>query len=144
MTSEKTTATEALKTLNSGVPLCDATAIFEITDNGDWYYRGGQLPLKFSKLFASILHRVEGGYYLITPVEKLKVNVETEALVIVDYGANKTGGFEVLSSIGTEHQLASFDSFTVTDDKIVLRLDRGVVAKLNRACFYRFINEFIV
>ena len=143
MTSKIVTATKALNSLNQGAPLCDASAIFEITDSGDWYYRGGKLPLKFSKLFASILHRVEGQYYLITPVEKLKVNVVSEALVIVGYDAKQAGTFEVISSIGTEHELASFDGFTVTDDKIVLQLERGLVAKLNRACFYRFINEFI-
>ncbi len=143
MTSKTTTATEALNMLNQGAPLCGASAIFEIKDNGDWYYRGGKLPLKFSKLFASILHRVEGQYYLITPVEKLKVEVITEALVMVDYDAKLSGSFALISSIGTEHELASFDGFIVTDDKIVLQLERGVVAKLNRACFYRFINEFI-
>lgn len=143
MTSKKTAAIAALNTLNQGPPLCDASAIFEITDNGDWYYRGGKLPLKFSKLFASILHRVEGQYYLITPVEKLKVNVVNEALVIVDYDAKQAGTFEITSSIGTEHKLPNLKAFTVTDDKIVLQLEKGVIAKLNRACFYRFINEFI-
>lgn len=143
MTSKKTAAIAALNTLNQGAPLCGDKAIFEITDNSDWYYRGGKLPLKFCKLFAGILHRVEGQYYLITPAEKLKVEVITEALVIVDYDAKQSGSFTLISSIGTEHTLASFDGFIVTDDKIVLQLERGVIAKLNRACFYRFVNEFI-
>ncbi|MFT5790271.1 MAG: hypothetical protein ACI8SJ_002400 [Shewanella sp.] len=143
MPSKVSNVSDAIASLKQGAPLCADKAIFEITDSGDWFYQDGKLPLKFSKLFASILNRVDDEYFLITPVEKLKVDVANQALIIVDYDADGKGGYEVVSSIDTRHNIASFDAFIVSDDNITATLERGVVARLNRACFYRFINEFI-
>ncbi|PKG75854.1 DUF1285 domain-containing protein [Shewanella sp. GutCb] len=143
MTSKESNLTDAIASLTPSVPLCTDTAIFEITDNGDWFYQGGLLPLKFSKLFASILNRIDDEYFLITPVEKLKVEVVNQALIIVDYDADGKGGYELVSSINTRHHISAFEGFIVSDDKIITRVERGVIARLNRACFYRFINEFI-
>ncbi|WOT06508.1 DUF1285 domain-containing protein [Shewanella youngdeokensis] len=143
MAVDRTNVKQALATLRQDPPLCADSAIFEIKNNGDWLYQGGALPIKFCTLFASILNRIEGEYYLITPVEKLKVVVASEALVIIDYNVDAKGGFTVKSSINTHHYIESFSLFTVTEANINVMTDRGVMAKLNRACFYRFINEFI-
>ncbi|QQX78625.1 DUF1285 domain-containing protein [Shewanella sp. KX20019] len=143
MTSKISNASDAITSLKAGAPLCADKAIFEIIDNGDWFYQDGKLPLKFSKLFASILNKIDDEYFLITPVEKLKVDVANQALIIVDYDADEQGGFELLSSIDTRHSISSLEAFIVSDDNITLTVERGVIARLNRACFYRFINEFI-
>ena len=134
---------DAMYSLSQDVPLCSNEAIFEIKANGDWFYRGGKLPLKFSKLFASILNRIDGEYFLITPVEKLPVSVAQQALIIVDYHSEADASFTVKTSIDTEHSISSFEQFSIGEDSVTLTLERGVQAKLNRACFYRFIGEFI-
>ena len=143
MTAKVSNATDALASLKSAAPLCADKAIFEIAANGDWFYQDGKLPLKFCKLFASILNRIEDEYFLITPVEKLKVTVANQALIIVDYNADGQGGYELLSSIDTRHSIQSFEAFIVNDDNISMTVEKGVVARLNRASFYRFINDFI-
>ncbi|MCL1048838.1 DUF1285 domain-containing protein [Shewanella abyssi] len=143
MATKVSNASDVITSLKASAPLCADKAIFEITDNGDWFYQGGILPLKFSKLFASILNRIDDEYFLITPVEKLKVEVASQALIIVDYDADGKGGYEVLSSIGTHHNIPSFDGFIVSDESITATVERAIVARLNRACFYRFINEFL-
>ncbi|MCL1144837.1 DUF1285 domain-containing protein [Shewanella marinintestina] len=136
--------TEAISSLTSGASLCSEEAIFVITDSGEWFYQGGKLPIKFCKLFASILHRIEQEYFLITPVEKLKVSVATQALILVDYDKQADGSFWVKSSINTEHKVESLAHFVVADASVILQLEKGVEARLNRACFYRFIDDFVI
>ncbi|MEZ9596874.1 DUF1285 domain-containing protein [Shewanella sp. 10N.261.52.F9] len=135
---------EAISSLTIGASLCSEEPLFDITDSGEWFYQGGKLPIKFCKLFASILQRIEREYFLITPVEKLKVSVATQALILVDYDKQADGSFWVKSSINTEHKVESLAQFVVTDDSIILLLEKGVEARLNRASFYRFIEEFII
>lgn len=146
MTSKKaqlTKVTDAISSLTHDTPLCTEEVVFKINANGDWFYLGGKLPLKFSKLFASILNRIGEEYFLITPVEKLRVSVEHQALMIVDYHSEAGGNFTLKSSINTEHLVSSFEQFIIAEDSITLTLEREVEARLNRACFYRFIDEFI-
>lgn len=137
-------STEAISTLVSYPSLCSEEAIFEICANGDWLYRGGLLPKKFSKLFSSILNCIDSEYFLITPVEKLRVNVVDQALLVVDYDSQPDGRFTLRSSIGSIHSILGYEQFIIAEDSITLTVERGVVAKLNRACFYRFIDDFLV
>ncbi|GIU12880.1 MULTISPECIES: hypothetical protein [unclassified Shewanella] len=51
--------------------------------------------------------------------------------------------FTLKSSIDTEHSISSFERFVLSEDGVTLMLARNVEARLNRACFYRFIDEFI-
>ena len=147
MTTEQDEAndvTEVLGSLSHRKDLCSEASLFEIDDKGDWFYQSGKLPLKFCKLFATILHRIEGQYLLITPVERLRVAVASQALIVVDYQACDNGSYIVNSSIGSQHLVESFDEFIVHEDGVTITFERGVEAKFARACFYRFINEFII
>ncbi|ABZ76273.1 protein of unknown function DUF1285 [Shewanella halifaxensis HAW-EB4] len=139
-----TDAIDAISSLTQGAPLCAEQAIFEINENGEWFYRGETLPVKFCKLFSTILNRVDGEYFLITPVEKLRVTVAKQALIIVDYQPYDEAGFWLKTSINSEHSIKDFEPFFVDEDCISLTLERGVEARLNRACYYRFIDAFIV
>ncbi|MCG9731711.1 DUF1285 domain-containing protein [Shewanella sp. Isolate13] len=139
-----TQATDAISSLTNDTSLCSEEAIFEINANGDWFYKDEKLPVKFCKLFSSILNRIDNQYFLITPAEKLRVAVAQQALVIVDYERRCDGLFSIKSSINTEHLIASYEKFIIGEDSVTLTLDRGIEAKLNRACFYRFIGEFVV
>ncbi|MGS0680177.1 DUF1285 domain-containing protein [Shewanella sp. 125m-7] len=136
-------AIEAISSLTQGAPLCAEQALFEIIKNGEWLYRGEALPIKFCKLFASILHRIDGEYFLITPVEKMRVTVAKQALIIVDYQANDDAIFWLKTSINSEHNIKDFEQFIVDEDCITITLERGVEARLNRACYYRFIDAYI-
>lgn len=122
---------------------CSEVALFRIQLSGDWLYQNSPLPTKFAKLFASILHGIDGEHFLITPVEKVRVEVEDAPLVIVDYVKNDTAPSLMLkSSIGTEHWIADLKRLKLTDFGIYLPLERGLWGKLSRACYYNFVNEF--
>lgn len=123
--------------------LCSQTTLFCIQLSGDWLYQDSPLPTKFAKLFASILHHIDGEHFLITPVEKVLVEVDDAPLLIVDYVKDQTAsGLTLRSSIGTEHSLATLHHLKLTDFGIYLPLERGLWGKLSRACYYNFVNEF--
>jgi hypothetical protein len=142
--------TEALSsyTRPEGVVLCSDDTLFHIQANGDWLYLNSPLPAKFAALFSSILHCIEDEYFLITPVEKVKVSVAAYPLLLVDYHADPVDGYKknkliFTSSIGTQLPVIDVADIIVTDDGIYAPVVRGLVGQLNRACYYRYINEYL-
>ncbi|WP_351088728.1 DUF1285 domain-containing protein [Shewanella sp. S1-49-MNA-CIBAN-0167] len=142
--------TEALSsyTRPEGVVLCSDDTLFHIQANGDWLYLNSPLPAKFAALFSSILHCIEDEYFLITPVEKVKVSVEAYPLLLVDYHVDPVDGYKknkliFTSSIGTQLPVIDVADIIVTDDGIYAPVVRGLVGQLNRACYYRYINEYL-
>ncbi|GGI88992.1 DUF1285 domain-containing protein [Shewanella gelidii] len=133
----------ALHNLIQGTPLCSEVPLFKIDNQGHWRYLNSPLPAKFSKLFSTILHRVDDEYFLITPVEKLKVEVADSVFTVVDYDKRQNGNFEVTTSIGTKFSIADLSCFELSDDRIKVFTERELPAILGRACYYRFIDEFV-
>ncbi|MCL1067967.1 DUF1285 domain-containing protein [Shewanella olleyana] len=127
---------------NNGVELCSETPMLEINGEGEWFYLNSPLPAKFAKLFSSVLNCIDGEFFLITPVEKVKVLVKRHAIVLVDYEANENG-LTFISSIGTEHAIANTSAVNLLEDAIEIQIERGVIAGLGRACYYRYINQFV-
>ncbi|MGL5047279.1 MAG: DUF1285 domain-containing protein [Shewanella sp.] len=129
--------------LTTAAPLCSDVPLFDINAQGDWAYLGSSLPIKFARLFASILHCIDDEYFLITPVEKVRVRVEGAPLIIVDFErAQFHSQLNVKTSIETEHYKVDIKKMKLTDDSVFLPLERGLWGKLGRACYYNFVNEF--
>ena len=61
-----------------------------INAQGDWYHEGSKIERQsLVNLFASILRREEDGeYYLVTPSEKWRIEVELHPLLIADFDAS--------------------------------------------------------
>ncbi|WP_299496127.1 DUF1285 domain-containing protein [uncultured Shewanella sp.] len=150
------TAQQALNSLTKQAALCTDEALFHIDEKGEWFYLKSALPQKFSRLFSTILYCIDNEHFLITPVEKLKVSVVKAPLCIVDYayhfdygqGEKRTdleqnNAFTVRTSLDTDYDVQALSHFICGVDGITVGLDRGLIAALNRACYYRFINEFI-
>ena len=115
---------------------------FCIDAQGDWHYQQSPLPKKFARLFSSILYCIDGVYQLITPVERVAVEVEEFPLQVVDY-ERQDGRFWIRTALETEFTLDE-QAVTCLDECVLCALPRGLKAKLNRACYYRFINEFVL
>lgn len=88
---------------------------------GTWHYRGspiGRLPLV--KLFASVLRRgPDGGYWLVTPVEQGRVEVEDVPFVAVELVA------EGLGRARTLRLRTNLDEWVTLDALHPLRLEPG-------------------
>ncbi|MCH1931363.1 DUF1285 domain-containing protein [Shewanella sp. A25] len=142
-TDEAMQALKEFKPPQTTPVLCSETALFTIQSSGDWLYQGSPLPKKFAKLFASILHCDNEEYVLITPVEKVRVEVEDAPLIIVEFSHElNTGLLALRSSIDTEHHQIDSKQMRLTDFGIYLPLERRLWGKLSRACYYNFVNEF--
>ena len=71
----------------------------KIGRDGTWYYQGGPIQRKgLVKLFASVLRLEEDGrYYLVTPVEKVPIEVENLPFVAVEMWREGSGETQALS-----------------------------------------------
>jgi Uncharacterized protein conserved in bacteria len=56
-----------------------------IKQDGSWWHEGGLIKrLNMARLFASVLQKRNEEYWLVTPVEELKIQVEDAPFVITD------------------------------------------------------------
>lgn len=119
-----------------------------IAANGDWYHEGTRIErFSIAKLFATILRLDEGEFFLVNPVEKLKIEVEDAPFIAIDM---ETAGE------GEERRIL----FTTNVDDVVLAdaehpitvVDRdgeprpyvevrgGLRALIARSVFYRLVD----
>lgn len=70
-----------------------------IAADGSWHYRGSPISrLELVRLFASILRREpDGGYVLVTPVEKLSIKVDDAPFLAVEMHAQGRGPEQLLT-----------------------------------------------
>ena len=66
-------------------PLCENVEM-KINSKGDWFFNNSPINRKkMVQLFSTVLRRDEEDYFLVTPVEKIKVVVEKKPFVIIDF-----------------------------------------------------------
>ncbi len=120
-----------------------------IDREGVWYYQGDKMERKeMVKLFSSILRLDDDGYCLVTPVEKMKINVDVAPFSIVDFSVDEVDGQPALvfkDSIGEDILLNSQDQFSVCDSESgeptpLLTVRRNLKGLINRNVFYRLVD----
>jgi hypothetical protein len=121
-----------------------------IDTDGNWYYQ--KTPIgrpALVKLFASVLKREGNEYFLVTPVEKVRLRVVDAPFLAVELGVTHDAGGQVLTfrtnvddhvPAGSGHDLR-FDEDTATGGlKPYLHVRRGLWAKVTRALFYDLVG----
>ena len=80
----------------AGFPAADACGHFglRIGRDGTWYYHGSPIGRKaITKLFATVLRREnDGSYWLVTPAERGRIDVDDVPFVAVDMDLVTAGG----------------------------------------------------
>jgi len=120
-----------------------------IAANGTWFYQKtpiGRLPLV--KLFASVLKREGDKYFLVTPVEKVRIVVDDAPFLAVEMSASDGDAGRVLRfrtnvddwiAAGPGHALR-FETQPKTGGlKPYLHVRRDLWAKVTRALFYDLV-----
>lgn len=115
----------------------------KIGHDGTWYYQGGAIGRKgLVKLFASVLRLEDDGrYYLITPVEKVPIEVETMPFVAVEMSREgqslsfRTNVDDTVTAgpehpIGFQTEAERFIPFILVRDGLKARLSRPVYYEL--------------
>jgi hypothetical protein len=120
----------------------------KIGRDGTWYYQESPIERKaLVKLFASVLRLEEDGrYYLVTPVEKVPIAVESLPFVAVEMRREGEGEAQVLTfrtniddvvTAGADHplgfqpgNLGGFVPSVLVRDKLAARLSRSIYYEL--------------
>ncbi len=128
-------------------PYCGEIDI-EIKANGDWYHNGtiiNRLPLV--QLFASVLlketHDSVDDYFLITPVEKVKIIVKDAPFLLTQWRwlDDKKSMMEVETNLGDTFTLNKDHKFTLSDDGFIyVNVRRNLLAKVHRNVYYQWID----
>lgn len=115
-----------------------------ISTDGTWFHEGDPiLRDSLVRLFASILRREDDGeYYLVTPVEKWRLQVEVHPLVVTD--VSREGEFLVLT-LNTDRQVQVGDEHPLfleprVDNVAAVELWHGLTALFSRNAWYRLVE----
>ncbi len=129
-------------------PFCGDIDI-RIARDGLWYYLGtpiGRAPLV--KLFSQILKREGDEYFLVTPVEKVRIRVDDAPLFAVDFTATGAGADQCLRFVTkTEDEVDADADHPVTvkfaDDgepAPYIHVRAGLNALIDRKSFFRLVE----
>lgn len=115
-----------------------------ISADGTWYHDGDPIVREsLVQLFASILRREEDGeYYLVTPVEKWRLQVELHPLLVTDV-SSVDGQLEL--TLNTGKQVAVGDEHPLfleprRDNVAGVQLWHGLSALFSRSAWYRLVE----
>ena len=127
-----------------------------IARDGTWYHQGSPIGRPaMVRLFSSILRREpDGGYVLVTPVEKLDIAVEDAPFVAVEMKAEGTGSAARLAfrlntgeliNAGPDHPLrfAAGEPGGEDGPRPYLLVRRGLEALVARSVYYELADRAI-
>ncbi|MDG6099638.1 DUF1285 domain-containing protein [Alteromonas sp. ZYF713] len=120
-----------------------------IKADGSWWYMGSPIGReKLVKLFASVLLKEGDEYFLKTPAEKVRIQVEDAPFVITQWQTHDTEegpAIEVISNLG--HAAVLSDSHPLEVDnsnpdqpRPYVTLHRGLKALVHRNVFYQWVD----
>lgn len=130
-------------------PFCGNLDI-RISRNGTWFYLGTPIGRpELVKLFSSIIRKDQGKYFLVTPVEKVGIQVEDAPFVAVDFDLHKRGDttwLEFTTNVGEKVKAGTKNPIRVQIDEktqepspyILVR--RNLEALIDRKSFYRLVD----
>lgn len=119
--------------------------------DGTWFYHNSPIRrMPLVKLFATVLQRDEQGeYWLITPVEKGRIEVEDVPFVAVEMtvegqGSNRSltlrTNIDDIVTVGPDHALRFDHDPDTNEPRPYVHVHRGLEARLSRAVFYQLVD----
>ena len=115
-----------------------------IKADGSWFYNGTIFKrMSLVKLLASVLKKEGEDYFLVTPVEKIKITVEQAPFVLTQWrwADEQQTVMVVETNLGDEFILAKGHSLTIDDDgNLLVEVRAGLKAKVHRNVYYQWID----
>ena len=116
----------------------------QIRSNGDWYYSGTIFKRPaLVKLLSSVLKKEENDYFLVTPVEKIKITVDDAPFVLTQWRWKDEEKISMLVStnIGDEFILdAQHPIILNASSELYVTVRRNLLAKVHRNVYYQWID----
>ncbi|MEZ0226959.1 MAG: DUF1285 domain-containing protein [Alphaproteobacteria bacterium] len=139
--------------MESKKPVIDSEEYYgiKILKNGTWMYNGSPITRhNLVKLFASVLKKDEAGdYWLITPYEKGRIEVEDVPFTAVELKVESSGKSQQLAfrtnlddwvTAGAEHRIrVDFDAATGEPSPYIMVRD-GLEARIARPVYYELVK----
>ncbi len=133
-------ATRKLPPIDRWEPANTGDSEMRIAADGRWFHQGGEITRPaMVRAFASILTRdADGQHWLVTPTQKLSIEVDDAALIAVDL---KQDGGDIAFRLNTDEFVVAGAEHTirVTGDPetpaIYLAVRHGIEARLNRSTY---------
>lgn len=119
----------------------------QIRHDGSWFYMGTPIGRKaLVKLFASVLKKEGDDYFLVTPVEKIGIQVEDVPFIIntcemQDDHLVFTSNCEDKLVVGEEHPVVLQQDKVTGDLLPYVNVRRNLWARLSRNVFYQLAEE---
>ncbi len=122
-----------------------------IARDGTWYYRGSPIGRKsLVRLFSTVLKRdEEGQYWLETPVERGRIEVEDAPFTAVEVTAEGTGRAQTLTfrtnvddlvTVDAEHPIRVEHDPGTGEPSPYVRVRDGLEARILRPVFYHLVE----
>lgn len=116
-----------------------------IARDGTWYHDGTPIERRaMVRLFSTILRREpDGSHVLVTPVEKLTIDVDATAFRVVDMRTDGSGSERTIALsldsgdaviVGADHRLSVIDDDRGPSPRVEVR--HGLEAELSRTLYY--------
>ena len=124
-----------------------------IARDGTWYHEGKPIRRPaMIRLFSTVLRREpDGNHVLVTPVEKLEIDVESTAFRAIEMGREGEGRSQRLAFrldsgdaviLGPDHPLHVIDTPAGPSPRLVVR--HGLEAELTRSVYYELAELALV
>lgn len=117
-----------------------------IAVDGTWFYRGSPIArMPLVRLFASVLRREAGGYWLVTPVERCRVAVDDAPFTAVDLLAGPPGAatltfrtnIDAHVTAGPDHPILVTEDPDRGEPRPYVEVRPGLWALILRPVFYQ-------
>jgi uncharacterized protein len=121
-------------------PFCGDIDI-QILQDGRWLYRGSEINRPaLVRLFASVLWREKDEYFLLTPAEKVRIQVEDLPFCILRWQYHETHTDVIQVDTNTaETYLLSEDNPLIIDKKLpAVKIRDGFLARVHRNVYYQW------
>ena len=119
-----------------------------IKSDGSWWYMGSPIGReRLVKLFASVLLKEGNAYFLKTPAEKIRIQVEDAPFVISEWQLHETDdgpAIEVVTNLGHTTVLSARHPLVVKSDndhpRPYVQMHRGLTALVHRNVYYQWVD----
>jgi hypothetical protein len=122
----------------------------QIKRDGTWFYEGTPIGRpELVKLFSTILWREGDDYFLVTPVEKVGIQVEDAPFVAVDFkrsGSGEDQSLEFYTNVddkavaGPDHPIRVDRDPETGEPSPYILIRRNLEALIDRKSFYRLVD----
>lgn len=116
-----------------------------IRANGEWHYAGSAINRPaLVKLFAQVIRREGDEYFLVTPVEKVRIQVEDLPFLITEWAfvdANEGRFLRVETNIGERYVVTTTTPIVLEGELPAVKIRDNLLARVHRNVYYQWAEH---